>query len=399
MNPVSHIQNPVRCWTVVISSYTGRLSDQIGIEGEVLTVVPEADLLDAQSTILELEKQVSRYQSALAWEEYFFGGAHTQEIALELSVPGGKKIGPAIIPGIRALKETIADQERRLSEYFQVFSEIDFQAVGKELNLTLGTTVSKSILPGIQALKDEILRKDIQITQLGVQVAALGVEQYEINCRNVYLKSALEKAQVGLEEKDTVIADLRSRIDAAASKLDGALDDLASGESWGPEGQPVGTTSQSRLDAFRALFEATPTPVPPVMEVGGAYKTWEGSIAIVVENDEDDMYPFEVVGDGGGSWSVTPYGSEFYHEGSSGDLVQRIPFPESRLPNPPEGFVYAGYGPLPDASSLGDLALWSPARSLWDSDLCWTGDADDRQYAIRIGSPVHFALASKFAAV
>lgn len=304
MNPVSHIQNPVRCWTVVISSYTGRLSDQIGIEGEVLTVVPEADLLDAQSTILELEKQVSRYQTRLT------------------------------------------DQNR--------------------------------------------------------EAHARAAMAYEDASRIVYLKAALEKAQVGLEEKDTVIADLRSRIDAAASKLDGALDDLAgpsdnTGYAVTDLGRAYieGTIPAADLDALYAKLTRDTTPV---MEVGGAYKTRGGDIGIVVNNDYDDVYPFDV-GSSSRKWSVTRSGTEFYHEGSSGDLVQRIPFPESRLPNPPEGFVYAGYGPLPDASSLGDLALWSPARSLWDSDLCWTGDADGRQYAVRIGSPVHFALASKFAAV
>jgi len=217
-----------RRWTVVISGYTGHVSDQIGIEGEVLTVVPESDLLDAQSTILELEKQASRYQA------------------------------------------TVAD----------------------------------------------LLR--------------------QIESQNEYI-----------ERRDGVIADL----EACIQRLREAGDH--------------------------------PGKSQPFVEVGGAYLTRGGDVAIVVSSDEDLNYPFDVETKNGAGWCVTRSGTEFRADEGDDDLVARIRFPEANVAAP-EGFVCVGNKLLPEYHDAEDIKV------------CSWGDNGNNEYCVRIGSPVHFAFATKF---
>jgi hypothetical protein len=269
--------NPDRRWTIVISSYTSHVSDQIGIEGEVLNVVPESRILDAESEILELEKQASRYQA------------------------------------------TVIDQGRRLSEFGQLIGEIDLQAVGRELDLTLGDAVSKNILPGIRALK-----------------ATVADLLRQIESQNEYI-----------ERRDGVIADL----EACIQRLREAGDH--------------------------------PGKSQPFVEVGGAYLTRGGDVAIVVSSDEDLNYPFDVETKNGAGWCVTRSGTEFRADEGDDDLVARIRFPEANVAAP-EGFVCVGNKLLPEYHDAEDIKV------------CSWGDNGNNEYCVRIGSPVHFAFATKF---
>lgn len=214
-----------RRWTVVISSYTGHVSDQLGIEGEVLNVVPESRILDAESEILELEKQASRYQA------------------------------------------TVAD----------------------------------------------LLR--------------------QIESQNEYI-----------DRRDGVIADL----EACIQRLRGVGDH--------------------------------PGKSQPFVEVGGAYLTRGGDVAIVIDDGLDDVYPFDVRSVFGDGWSASRNGSEFDIGESGVDLVSRIRFPEANVVAP-EGFVCVGNKLLPEYHDAEDIKVCS-----WG----------DNEYCVRIGSPVHFAFATKF---
>jgi hypothetical protein len=142
---------------------------------------------------------------------------------------------------------------------------------------------------------------------------------------------------------------------------------------------------ERQLQRYKALL---PSARPALeMQVGGAYLTRGGDVAIVVSSDEDPQYPFNVETEEGSSWSVTRTGVEFIIEGHEygEDLVTRIRFPESPVgvPAVPEGFVYVGSEAPAGYNDTGDLRVYYSAAS-------------SEHFGVRIGSPVHFACATKF---
>ena len=142
---------------------------------------------------------------------------------------------------------------------------------------------------------------------------------------------------------------------------------------------------ERQLQRYKALL---PSARPALeMQVGGAYLTRGGNIVIIVSSDEDEQYPFNVETEEGSGWSVTRTGVEFLierHECDE-DLVTRIRFPESPVGVPaiPEGFVYVGSEAPAGYNDTGDLRV------------CYSA-ASSEHFGVRIGSPVHFACATKF---
>jgi hypothetical protein len=142
---------------------------------------------------------------------------------------------------------------------------------------------------------------------------------------------------------------------------------------------------ERQLQRYKALL---PSARPTLeMQVGGAYLTRGGNIVIIVSSDEDEQYPFNVETEEGSGWSVTRTGVEFLIEGHGcdDDLVTRIRFPESPsgVSAVPEGFVYVGSEAPAGYNDTGDLRVYYSADS-------------SEHFGVRIGSPVHFACATKF---
>jgi hypothetical protein len=139
-----------------------------------------------------------------------------------------------------------------------------------------------------------------------------------------------------------------------------------------------------QLQRYKALLPPTP-PAPPALEmqVGGAYLTRNGNIAIIVSSDDDPHYPFSVETEKGSGWCFTRGGTEYRNGDCEDDLVARILFPESPVAAP-EGFVCVGNRLLSEYHDAADIKI------------CAWGDNGNNEYCVRIGSPVHFAFATKF---
>ncbi len=134
----------------------------------------------------------------------------------------------------------------------------------------------------------------------------------------------------------------------------------------------------------RQLKRQRPLDQPALeMQVGGAYLCRNGNIAIIVSSDEDLNYPFDVETKNGARWSATRRGTEFRADEGDDDLVARIRFPEANVAAP-EGFVCVGNKLLPEYHDAEDIKV------------CSWGDNGNNEYCVRIGSPVHFAFATKF---
>jgi hypothetical protein len=142
---------------------------------------------------------------------------------------------------------------------------------------------------------------------------------------------------------------------------------------------------ERQLQRYKALLPSAPPALE--MQVGGAYLTRGGDVVVIMSSDEDPDYPFNVETEEGSSWSVTRTGVEFIIEGHEcgEDLVTRIRFPESPVGVPaiPEGFVYVGSEAPAGYNDTGDLRV------------CYSA-ASSEHFGVRIGSPVHFACATKF---
>ena len=136
---------------------------------------------------------------------------------------------------------------------------------------------------------------------------------------------------------------------------------------------------ERQLQRYKGLLPAKPELS---MEVGGAYLTRGGDVAIVVSSDEDLNYPFDVETKNGARWSATRRGTEFRADEGEDDLVSRIRFPEANVAAP-EGFVCVGNKLLPEYHDAEDIKVCS-----------WGGNGNN-EYCVRIGSPVHFAFAAK----
>lgn len=137
---------------------------------------------------------------------------------------------------------------------------------------------------------------------------------------------------------------------------------------------------ERQLQRYKALLPAARPALD--MQVGGAYLTRNGNIAIVVSSDEDLNYPFDVETKNGARWSATRRGTEFRADEGDDDLVARIRFPEANVVAP-EGFVCVGNKLLPEYHDAEDIKV------------CSWGDNGNNEYCVRIGSPVHFAFAAK----
>lgn len=142
---------------------------------------------------------------------------------------------------------------------------------------------------------------------------------------------------------------------------------------------------ERQLQRYKALL---PSARPTLeMQVGGAYLTRGGDVVVIMSSDEDEQYPFNVETEDGSGWSVTRTGVEFIIEGHEcgEDLVTRIRFPEPPVgvPAVPEGFVYVGSEAPVGYNDTGDLRV------------CYSADGSEH-FGVRIGSPVHFAFATKF---
>jgi hypothetical protein len=137
---------------------------------------------------------------------------------------------------------------------------------------------------------------------------------------------------------------------------------------------------ERQLQRYKALLPAARPALD--MQVGGAYLTRNGNIAIVVSSDEDLNYPFDVETKNGARWSATRRGTEFRADEGEDDLVARIRFPEANVVAP-EGFVCVGNKLLPEYHDAEDIKV------------CSWGDNGNNEYCVRIGSPVHFAFAAK----
>jgi hypothetical protein len=130
---------------------------------------------------------------------------------------------------------------------------------------------------------------------------------------------------------------------------------------------------ERQMERYKALLPAARPALD--MQVGGAYLTRDGDVAIIVSSDEDPDHPLR--------WCVTRTGHEFLNGECDDDLVSRIRFPESPVATP-EGFVGVGNKLLPEYHGAADIKV------------CAGGDNGDNEYCVRIGSPVHFAFAVKF---
>ena len=142
---------------------------------------------------------------------------------------------------------------------------------------------------------------------------------------------------------------------------------------------------ERQLQRYKALLPSAPPALE--MQVGGAYLTRGGDVVVIMSSDEDPDYPFNVETEEGSSWSVTRTGVEFIIEGHEcgEDLVTRIRFPEPPVgvSAVPEGFVYVGSEAPAGYNDTGDLRV------------CYSA-ASSEHFGVRIGSPVHFACATKF---
>jgi hypothetical protein len=138
---------------------------------------------------------------------------------------------------------------------------------------------------------------------------------------------------------------------------------------------------ERQLQRYKGLLPVAPPALE--MQVGGAYLCRNGNIAIVVSSDEDLNYPFDVETKNGARWSATRRGTEFRADEGDDDLVARIRFPEANVAAP-EGFVCVGNKLLPEYHDAEDIKV------------CSWGDNGNNEYCVRIGSPVHFAFATKF---
>jgi hypothetical protein len=149
---------------------------------------------------------------------------------------------------------------------------------------------------------------------------------------------------------------------------------------------------ERQLQRYKALLPSAP-PAPPALElqVGDAYLTCGGDVVIIESSDEDEQYPFNVEMEDGSRWPVTRSGRHFrssHHsltEEGDDDLVTRIRFPEPPVgvPAVPEGFVYVGSEAPEGYNDTGDLRV------------CYSADGSGH-FSVCIGSPVHFAFATKF---
>ncbi len=138
---------------------------------------------------------------------------------------------------------------------------------------------------------------------------------------------------------------------------------------------------ERQLQRYKALLPSAPPALE--MQVGGAYLTRAGDVAIIVSSDEDLNYPFDVETKNGARWSATRRGTEFRADEGEDDLVSRIRFPEPAVAAP-EGFVCVGNKLLPEYHDAADIKV------------CSWGDNGNNEYCVRVGSPVHFAFATKF---
>jgi len=138
---------------------------------------------------------------------------------------------------------------------------------------------------------------------------------------------------------------------------------------------------ERQIQRYKALLPAARPALD--MQVGGAYLCRNGNIAIIVSSDDDPKYPFDVETKNGARWSATRRGAEFRADEGGGDLAARIRFPEPNVAAP-EGFVCVGNKLLPEYHDAADIKV------------CSWGDNGNNEYCVRIGSPVHFAFATKF---
>jgi hypothetical protein len=136
-----------------------------------------------------------------------------------------------------------------------------------------------------------------------------------------------------------------------------------------------------QIQRYKALLPAARPALD--MQVGGAYLTRGGDVAIIVSSDDHEHSPFDVESENGSEWYVTRSGTEFLTEEEDDDLVSRIRFPEPNVAAP-EGFVCVGNKLLPEHHDAEDIKVCS-----------WGGNGNN-EYCVRIGSPVHFAFAVKF---
>jgi hypothetical protein len=138
---------------------------------------------------------------------------------------------------------------------------------------------------------------------------------------------------------------------------------------------------ERQLQRYKALLPSAPPALE--MQVGGAYLTRGGDVAIIVSSDDHEHSPFDVESENGSEWCVTRSGTEFRNGECEDDLVTRIRFPEPAVAAP-EGFVCVGNKLLPEYHDAADIKV------------CSWGDNGNNEYCVRVGSPVHFAFATKF---
>mgnify|MGYP007100041785 CR=1 FL=1 len=317
--------------------------------------------------------------------------------------------GHVVVP-----ESEIEHLRRWKAEMMEVTKELDTQAIGHELGLVLGDNVYSAILPGIRRLK-----RDVSLWEAVAAQNARNTEYYRdlLDRAAIYLGDDVFTCDDGsvsdsplrakIPEMVSALAsrasDLQGRIDLAAAKLDGALDDLA-GEQ--PSLDELFEQEAARLVADKVFdfvmhgVAVVPTSEPETLkiEVGGAYLTRGGRVAIVTEAGGDAFYSFTIIDEERGLDSITNTGQVHRRTKCSRDLVSRIPFPEcpTELPSPPAGFVYAGHGPLPgctDRTFNEDVAGYSLLTHGWLDTGMWSGSSEFDRYCVRIGSPVHFAVA------
>jgi hypothetical protein len=295
----------------------------------------------------------------------------------------------------------LSDLRRWKAETMEVTRELDTQAIGHELDLVLGDNVYSAILPGIRRLKaDALFWEDISgqwkrnadyYRDLLDRVAVyLGDDVFTCDDGSISDSPLRAKIPELVSALASRASDLQGRIDLAAAKLDGALDDLAGS-------QPV-TIEELYKRAVAKEDAEIPVREPETLkiEVGGAYLTRGGRVAIVTKSYDDlKTYSKFARGDDGGGYTVTAAGEACRGSKLDWDLVSRIPFPEcpSDLPSPPDGFVYVGHGPLPVRGCDPDVCGRYSNYPDWVDDGLWDGTSKQAVYAVRIGSPVHFALA------
>lgn len=302
------------------------------------------------------------------------------------------------------------------ADMMEVTKELDTQAIGHEL----GDNVYSAILPGIRRLKwdvsfwEDVAAQNARNTEyyrdlLDRAAIYLGDDVFACDDGSVSDSPLRAKIPELVSALASRASDLQGRIDLAAAKLDGALDDLAGSPppAFDDHAAPVAAAldelfarEAARLTAASFVPGENMVDEPETLkiEVGGAYLTRGGRVAVVTEASVNAWYPFTIIDEEGGLDSITNTGLVYRRTKCSRDLMSRIPFPErpSDLPSPPDGFVYVGHGPLPGCDAITyneDVAGYSLLTRDWSDNGMWSGSSKFDRYCVRIGSPIHFALA------